>query len=443
VVPTSRIGILKMTEANLINSSIISKFISFLLKKFSNLILNRDKYGIESSYDENVYTTKLDQDKLTEEQKQKATRLAKEIENGKKNKRKQNYNEDDDEEMDNGSKTNQDVGKIVGENKIYSMEEIEAQQMSNRSVPEESGSSKRPEEIATKEITKDDMLKKQSVQSTNDFDIEGLENKNSSDQFFDDENLERSFEGSEPRSSMKLSSTSFTPKNGLKGSEKSSTKSIDEFDIQEGVNNPEDKPKTSSGASKLKPTTRTFTPGMKSKPFVPSDRKSTALTSSTTQNSSIPIPAQPYVQQNLSQSTMLPPTVGFQQPQQQFQQNWQGNFGGNPSYQYDQNMSGRVGPKSNIAKNRYYKLDPLMDIEELFSFDTLFNAQKTQHFYDLIQNKKEECRVIKTPNMTHKSSYPSRGGYQQPQSYMGQSSRGRGGLNKSLRGKPESKSGPI
>ena len=47
--------------------------------KFDQFAVNERKFGVKSTYDETLYTTKLDKSKLSKQQKQKAERQAREI----------------------------------------------------------------------------------------------------------------------------------------------------------------------------------------------------------------------------------------------------------------------------------------------------------------------------------------------------------------------------
>lgn len=144
--------------------------------------------------------------------------IEREIETSKGKKFKRAYNEDVDEEMDTNQphhNQDQEYDDIIANNKVYSIDEIETKQLSNRSI------------LANKEITKDDMIKKASFKSVNEFDIDGYEGSDKGFNNIKDTTSEGSIEGSEPKSSMSLKANAFTPKNKIV-----SKKSIDEFDIE-------------------------------------------------------------------------------------------------------------------------------------------------------------------------------------------------------------------
>lgn len=218
-----------MTELSLINSNITSKFAN------SNTHF-REKFGYESTYNERFYTTELDESKYTDEQIRKAAKLEREIEEKKRNKGT-GYDEDSQEKMDNVrkilDKSAENFYKIR-KDEIISFEEIERRQLT---FTKDSKQNSTP--IVQKEITKDDMIKKASFKSINEYDIDGLNEDQNNNYDIGEAVSEGSDADASSKSGMKLTSSVFMPKKPVL---KDSNKSVDEFEItNNGKTNEADK----------------------------------------------------------------------------------------------------------------------------------------------------------------------------------------------------------
>lgn len=361
---------------------------------------------------------------------------AKEIQS--KNKRRPRQNSDEQENMDeeeNGE--TQNFEQLAKGKRIYTVEEIESKHMPNR----EKGFA------GTKEITQEDLIKKESLNSINEFDIDGL-GDNQID--LKETKSEGSVESIEQKPAMSLRSSAFTPKNA--NIKNGSNKSIDEFDIQDG--NTEDSEaikkrpsnfknfrqnnQSNIAGSKNSGTNLKFIPG-KTKHFVPQHRKNPSGSfskpsglseSNFSQNSKPFVPSN--AQSMVSQS--LPYAPEIQQPR--YQQNW------NNQYVYPQQntfgLQNNDFQRRDTKKYSYYRLIPVVKMEDLFNFDTLLNPEANRQLEEKIIKKMEESRLNKVnPSLPNNKNFNTRVGFQQQTSYQPQGMRGRGSINKSYRGKPE------
>ena len=273
--------------------------------------------------------------------------------------------------MDNTNKNlGEDYKKFIKENKVLNIEELEAKQLSNRST----GHDNKP--FAHQEITPEDMMKKESFKSINEFDIEGGDENNSTKEIdLPDAVSEGSEGGSDQKPSLDLKSSAFTPKNR----QTASTKSVDEFDIESSDAQSTDK-SISKPPKKLTTRSSVFNPN-KSKPFVPSSMKqpvqNPSLSQTVNPNSfpykqevNAPTSMNPY-QPPLTQPTMVPnPVVNAQVMQPGLQQTWQGDYAQQNVGMYNQGVpQNRMQPKKDVKKTNYYLIERLVAIEDLFSFD--------------------------------------------------------------------------
>lgn len=118
----------------------------------------------------------------------------------------------------------------IRKDEIISFEEIERRQLT---FTKDNKQNSTP--IVQKEITKDDMIKKASFKSINEYDIDGLNDDQNNNYEIGEAVSEGSDADASSKSGMKLTSSVFMPK---KPSFKSSNKSFDEFEIS---NNQTDK----------------------------------------------------------------------------------------------------------------------------------------------------------------------------------------------------------
>jgi hypothetical protein len=382
--------------------------------------------------------------------KGKRKNKAREIQN--KNKRRLRQNSDEQEDMDQETnEETQDFEQLVEGNKIYTLEEIESKQFSNRNE----GLS------GTKEITQEDLLKKESLNSFNEFEIDGLGDSQIN---LKETTSEGSVESLEQRPTMSLRSSAFTPKN-VSDINNGSNKSIDEFEIQDG-NTEDSKVVKKHPSNNINPnqtklfnvdglknsgTSLKFIPG-KTKHFVPLNRKNPSSTfseSSGISESNIYQDSKSFIpgnsQQTVSQSLSYAPDI----QQSHFQQNWNDqyaqpqqntiNIQNTFSMQNTFGMQNMDLQRRETKKYSYYRLTPIVKMEELFTFDTLFNPEANRQLEIKITKKMEESRQNKTnPNIPGKQNFNSRGGFQHQTGYQSQGMRGRGAINKFYRGKPES-----
>lgn len=78
----------------------------------------------------------MNENQFTEEQKKRAARLEREIEEGKGKVKRKQYNEDVDEEMDvtaQDAKMDQDYDDYIANNEVLKVDELEKRQLSNSS----------------------------------------------------------------------------------------------------------------------------------------------------------------------------------------------------------------------------------------------------------------------------------------------------------------------
>ena len=267
----------------------------------------------------------------------------------------------------------EDYKKFIKENKVLTIEDLEAKQLSNRSTGQTEGDSKK---IVHKEITPEDMIKKQSFKSVNEFDIdEGDNNSSNKDIDIPDAVSEGSEGGSDQKPSLDLKSSAFTPKNR----QTTSTKSIDEYDIDTSDAQSTDK-STNKLGQRLNTRSTVFVPG-KSKPFIPASKQAPVQNPSLSQTvnpNTFPYRQEVNAQQNmpsyqpsLAQSSVVPPSsMNPQTIQPGLQQSWQGGYGQQNLGMYNQGIpQNRMQPKKDIKKTNYYLIDRLVAIEDLFSFD--------------------------------------------------------------------------
>ena len=137
-------------------------------KNLTSLKQINKNFGIKSTYDEKMYTTELREDEFTSEQKAMAARKEREIEESKKFAKNTNI-EDEDEAMDASIGIDANYDEYVKGKKVIDFAEIEAKQLSNTSFGENKV------KIPLKDqITNEDLFKKASFKSIDEFQIEGM-----------------------------------------------------------------------------------------------------------------------------------------------------------------------------------------------------------------------------------------------------------------------------
>ena len=227
-----------MMDQHSINSSTTSKY-------SLSYHFYREKFGYESTYNEKFYTTELDESKYTKEQIRKATQLEREIEEKKRNKGT-GYDEDSQEKMDNIRKIldkSADNFYKMRKDEIISFEEIEKRQLTFTK------DSKQNSTPIQKELSQDDMIKKTSFKSINEYDIDGVDVEQDNNYEIEGAVSEGSDADASSKSGMKLSSSVFKPK---KSTLQGSNKSVDEFDITDG-DKPVESPHNDAEKGKLRP----------------------------------------------------------------------------------------------------------------------------------------------------------------------------------------------
>lgn len=261
------------------------------------------RFGIQSTYSQSFYTTEYDEKNYTKEQLEKARKLEREIEEGKKNKKKQHSYEDEDENMDKveNSKHNLDseYDEFVKNKQVFTMAEIEERQLSNTNIGQTKSS-------IVKEISHEDLVKQESMKSMDEFEIEGDGySKNVYGDLVRETNSESSSDAQEATTPLNKNSTEFTPKS--KGSEVSQSTNTSKLSTTG---------KTTALKSSLKSGSTAYIPGKLksgSTSFVPSNKATNKSTIAAPGVSKF-TPSMP--QSSLSYSGMTAPTSMTQSYQQ-------------------------------------------------------------------------------------------------------------------------------
>ena len=337
----------------------------------------REQFGYESTYNERYYTTEIDGKKFTDEQIRKATQLEREIEEKKKNKGT-DYNENSEEKMDRYreilDKSANNFYKIR-KDEIISFEEIEKRHLTFTKDDKQKSAP-----IVHKEITKDEMIKKASRNSIDEWDIDGVVGEQNNKYEIQEAVSEGSDADASSKSGMRLKSRSFMPK---PPAHKGSNKSIDEFEITNQDKYSIVPPGGSQNDAgkfefiiclekkKLKPALKSI-----GKVFVPSVKKYQPNVNVAVNKTVIPVAKfvyNPPVAQ--PQMILQPPpfqpqnnmgTNGFQSQSQSGFQQWQHQ---DLKQQNMNNMNSMNLQKKDLQKFRYYRLDRLVKTEDLFSFE--------------------------------------------------------------------------
>lgn len=235
-----------------------------------------NQFQKESSFTDSYYTTEIDETQFNEEQKKKAALIERQINDEKRGVRN-NDHENDDEEMDTEGPSRTNVVNIMEIERNLSATSMDLQ----------------------KQVKDVELMKKESQKSINDFEIEEIGTTPKIPIAKTEGKLEL-------KPKMKIASREFTPK-GPKPEQKSSTKSIDEFEITTGANT--EKPEAPKSTLKLnKNTNRTFKPSGKSSSLLKNSKTSKPFKPSSNLSQSTAAPYRPSLAQ--------PPTQTFPQPPQ-------------------------------------------------------------------------------------------------------------------------------
>jgi hypothetical protein len=267
-------------------------------------------------------------------------------------------------------------------------------------------------------------MKKESFNSVNDFELDDPEKSVKLPETTSEGSCD---ESQTSKSGMKINSKLFTPKSKKPSG---STKSIEEFELStvgKDADKEDAEPEKKKTGLKLRNKGREFVP-TKATPAAPKapQQPGSALSKTVQPNTfNYQQPAKTYTPyQN--------PT--YQQPQQpsfqQHNQNWQNQAPGQPGGGFKNNQFNNNNYQKQEKKTFYYKIKPLVTLEEMFSFDAFYHDQTKNEHINQIEAKKEENRN-KTKENPRQGAYNKYGG-SRPQ-YPGQ-------FNNSTRGKPGVKS---